>query len=254
MNGTTGRLRLTVRDVAGNETITQTSVLSPDSQPPSVAVASVPTGVARWRGESALQVSVLDNRGADGIGRLQASVFADQTISSQPVAGGTYAVTHGTNEVRLVVPAGTSDGRHRVRLTVCDPVVPGLCTTNDTATITVGPPSAADTSSARPGATSENQAQASGTPGPAPGSEAKARVRTTLRIVGARTRTTRSGTLVTGRVGQRVRAITGRLTGAGGHLELRDPPGHSRQAPRRPGVASGASPASDWPAPERGRS
>ena len=46
-----------------------------------------------------------------------------------------------------------------------------------------------------------------------------------LRVSGAHSRVTGNSTLVEGRVGQRLRAITGRLTSPAGPVELRDPSG-----------------------------
>ena len=140
-------------------------------------------------------------------------------------------MTHGTNEVRLVVPAGTSDGKHRLRLTVCDPQIPGLCTTTETATITVGQPPVADPPSS-PGQSSQNQTMVSSPGAGAAGSPASARLRarTTLRLTGATT-TRHAGQLtITTTLGHKLRSLSGRLSTQGatgpGEVILMDPAGH----------------------------
>ena len=142
------------------------------------------------------------------------------------------------NEVRLVVPPGTTDARHRLRLTICDPVVPNLCSTNETSMITVGVPAAA---------------VPTGSTGPAPGALQVGQgnlkqgastiggqfrtlvipvangLRTSLRIRGAHSKVSMGRVLVTGRAGATLRALSGRVTGPelipGLVVTLRDPAG-----------------------------
>ncbi len=215
MADTKGYLRLTVTDGAGNDRVAQSPLLAPDALPPSIAITSTPNGPARWKGESVLQITAQDNRGQDGIGRLQAFVFGnDATLSS----AGTYLVGPGSNEVRLIVPSGTTDGRHRVRLVLCDPVVPTLCSTNESVVIVVGAPPVleADPSVAKAAAAAQSTQASNATPAAAVVYADASGLRSSLRLEGAKARIrTGHGLLVVGRAHITLRGVSGRLDGPG---------------------------------------